>query len=136
MLSTVSLSWLLGRGGEDLQQTPGVTAESVFPVTRRGESRGKAAGVVRVHQTLPATRGKTRNRKSENSQMRVQDINGHWYEVDDALLAKCEVKMDRESALAEPLTAATTAGMRSGASLAGPDEGSTPAQRSTDSSSC
>jgi hypothetical protein len=42
--------------------------------------------------------------------MRVQDILGHWYEVDDALLARCEVKMDPESGPAESPAAKATAG--------------------------
>ncbi len=29
--------------------------------------------------------------------MRVQDILGHWYEVEDALLANCAVEMEPES---------------------------------------
>jgi hypothetical protein len=72
--------------------------------------------------------------------MRVQDINGHWYEVDDALLAKCEVKVDREPGPAEPLAATTVAGTRSRAPGAacesGRAEGSISAQASADSSSC
>jgi hypothetical protein len=69
--------------------------------------------------------------------MRVQDINGHWYEVDDAILAKCEVKVERESGPAEPL-ANPVAGMRSRASgparESGSADGSTPAEGRTESS--
>lgn len=38
--------------------------------------------------------------------MRVQDIVGNWYEIDDAILANCEVKMDQEPSPAEKPPAA------------------------------
>jgi hypothetical protein len=69
--------------------------------------------------------------------MRVQDINGHWYEVDDALLAKCEVKLDRESAPAES-PAATTIAVSPQHEIRSrtPAAGSTLAEGSVDSSAC
>lgn len=68
--------------------------------------------------------------------MRVQDIHGHWYEVDDALLAKCEVKVDRESGPGESPAATTSAGARPEIRSGAPAPGSTPVQGDADSSLC
>ena len=68
--------------------------------------------------------------------MRVQDINGHWYEVDDALLAKCEVKLDRESAPAESPSATITFSSQEEIGSRTPAAGSTLAEGSVDSSAC
>jgi len=57
--------------------------------------------------------------------MRVQDVHGKWYEVDDAVLAEFELKADRP-AETPPATPETAPGK--------PAADSTPARENADSS--
>ncbi|MBV9491039.1 MAG: hypothetical protein JO069_15155 [Verrucomicrobia bacterium] len=68
--------------------------------------------------------------------MRVQDINGRWYEVDDALLVNCEVKAEREPAEAKsPSGTAPSEGQPEVRALR-PAAGSTAVPGSPDSALC
>ena len=64
--------------------------------------------------------------------MRVQDIHGHWYEIDDALLAGREVKVERETETAKSPAETGPDGARPRTPAAGP----TPAPGSAGSPLC